>query len=337
MARLTTRIETVRFGQTFSTSGGSVDSLVLLVVEVERHGRRGRGEGVPTGARLLAEGEQLVVAGEAKALLDALDPVALNEVRGPADIQGLLPAGPARNALDCALWDLSARLCGRSVAQLAGLAMPRRMATAFTLSFADPPAMARDAAAHGGYPLLKIKLGSPGALERVAAVRAAAPDCAIIVDANGAWTLDDLAMLAPELGRLGVGLIEQPLPPGMDGMLAGFASPVPLCADESCHTRRDLDRVAGRYGYINIKLDKTGGLTEALALARAARASGLGIMVGCMAGTSLSMAPAAIIGAMADFVDLDGPLLLGSDRDHGFAYRDGWFRPVEPALWGTPQ
>jgi L-alanine-DL-glutamate epimerase-like enolase superfamily enzyme len=251
-------------------------------------------------------------------------------------LQEMLPAGAARNALDCALIDLEAKSSGLPAFELLGLAAPVPVRTAYTLSLDEPDAMAKAArqAAAEGYRLLKLKIAGTGDLARVEAIRAAAPSARLIVDANEGWTPDDLVSLTPMLSRLGVALIEQPLKADEDSVLLGFQTPVPLCADESCHTRADLPRIAGRYSHVNVKLDKTGGLTEAIALVREARAQGLGLMVGCMVATSLAMAPASLIAGSAEFVDLDGPLLLAGDRTPAMQYERDLLHPPPPDLWG---
>ncbi len=253
---------------------------------------------------------------------------------GREELRRRMPAGAARNAIDCALWDLEAKLAGRPVHELAGLPAPQPLVTAFTLSLDDPAAMGEQAAANRHRPLLKLKLGGGAAdLDRVAAVRAAT-EATLIVDANEAWGPDELATMPAELARLGVSLIEQPLPAGKDQALAGIPHPVAFCADESCHDRSGLEALVGRYDAVNIKLDKTGGLTEALALRQAARDAGLKVMVGCMLATSLAMAPAVLVAQGADFVDLDGPLLLARDRDPGIRFDDSRMMPPPAALWG---
>ena len=249
-------------------------------------------------------------------------------------LQSLQPPGAARNAVDCALWDLEARRAGRRVWELAGLPAPVPVVTAYTLSLAAPEVMAAAARAAADRPILKLKIGGPDDLARVAAVRAAAPDSRLIVDANEGLDFDALRRLLPDFARLGVALIEQPLKAGEDDDLVGFDSPVPLCADESLHTRAELAHCARRYACVNLKLDKTGGLTEAIALAAEARARGLMIMVGCMVATSLSMAPALLLAGQAEFVDLDGPLLLARDRENGLTYDGSWVAPASPSLWG---
>jgi L-alanine-DL-glutamate epimerase-like enolase superfamily enzyme len=242
--------------------------------------------------------------------------------------------GAARNAVDCALWDLEAKSSGRRAYVTAGLAKLDPLKTAFTISLAAPEVMAEQAAANAKRPLLKLKIGGPGDLDRVEAVRLAAPKCRLIVDANEALSFDDFVRLAPELAKLNVMLIEQPLKAGEDDALQGYDSPVLLCADESLHTRAELTACVGRYGCVNIKLDKAGGLTEALALNTEARALGFQTMIGCMVATSLAMAPALILAQGAEFVDLDGPLLLAKDRDPGLAYIGSLVESSTPELWG---
>ena len=251
-----------------------------------------------------------------------------------AELQSVLSAGAARNALDCALWDLAAKQAGVRAWTLAGRARLDPVKTCFTLSLDTPQAMAEAARAQAGRPMLKLKIGGADGLEQVAAVRAAAPRTRLVVDANEALTFDDLTRLAPELAQLRVLLIEQPLPAALDEALEGYASPVPLCADESLHTRAELAACARRYAGINIKLDKSGGLTEALALAADARALGLEIMAGCMVATSLAIAPALLLAQGAAFVDLDGPLLLARDREPGLAITGSTIFPPPPELWG---
>ena len=247
--------------------------------------------------------------------------------------------GAARNAIDCALWDLEAKRTGRRAWAAPAGSPPRSppgsVLTAYTLSLDEPGEMREAAARHADRPLLKVKLDGERVTERVAAVRAGAPGARLIVDANEAWTADTLRRRLPELAGLGVELVEQPLPAGADAALAGIERAVPVAADESCHTRAELPGLAGRYDIVNIKLDKTGGLTEALALRDAASAAGFGVMVGCMLGTSLAMAPALLVAQGARFVDLDGPLLLARDREPGLDYHpDGRVDPPSPSLWG---
>ena len=244
-----------------------------------------------------------------------------------------LPAGGARNALDCALWDLEAKEAGKTVFDLTGSA-ETSVQTAFSLSLDTPEKMAAAAATASQQPILKMKLGGGAPVACVEAVRQARPDAEIIVDANEALTLGDLKTVAPQLAKSGVALIEQPLPRDADDALLGYDSPVPLCADESCMTAADLPRLKGRYEFINIKLDKAGGLTSALDLANAAEKKGFGLMIGCMLGTSLAMAPAMAIAPRCRFVDVDGPLLLGRDREFGLKYHSGSVQPPSPELWG---
>jgi L-alanine-DL-glutamate epimerase-like enolase superfamily enzyme len=252
-----------------------------------------------------------------------------------ADLQALLPAGAARNALDCALWDLEAKRLGTSAAALEGLAPLRAVETAFTISLASPEEMAARARDAASYPLLKLKLGGDGDEERLAAVREeAVPNARLIADANEAWRASNLERLLESAKAARVELIEQPLPTGDDAALEHLARAVPVCADESVHDRTSLATIAKRYDAVNIKLDKAGGLTEALATAAEARRLGLKIMVGCMVATSLAMAPALLLAQDADFVDLDGPLLLERDRVPGLAYSSGTVMPAPTALWG---
>lgn len=250
------------------------------------------------------------------------------------ELQGLLPAGGARNALDCALWDLEAKRLRKRAWQLAGIDSVVPLRTAYTLGIDTPERMSQAARAALQYSLLKLKLSGEGDLECVQAIRAARPDVDIIVDANQAWDEKRLRSLTPQLAALGVKLIEQPLPVGQDDLLAEFVSPVPLCADESCQNASSLPSLVGRYQYVNIKLDKTGGLTEALRLARSAQAAHLKLMVGCMGGTSLSMAPAFIVGQLCEVVDLDGPLLAAADVANGIRYEGSRMFAPERSLWG---
>jgi L-alanine-DL-glutamate epimerase-like enolase superfamily enzyme len=241
--------------------------------------------------------------------------------------------GAARNAVDCAMWDLRAKREGRRVWELIGPPAPQPLSTAMTIGIDTPARMAERAVA-SGHALIKLKLGSPDDLACVRAVRGALPDARIIVDANEAWSADALIAILPALAEAGVAMIEQPLHSSADAALAAIDRIVPVCADESCRTAADLDRLVGLYDVVNIKLDKTGGLTEALRLRKRARALGFDVMVGCMEATSLSMAPATLVAQGCAFVDLDGPLLIGRDRDHGLRYDRGTVCPPEPALWG---
>ena len=270
---------------------------------------------------------------------ETLDSVTAQIAGLPGDVtramlQDLLPAGAARNAVDCALWDIAAKAAGVRVWDLLGLPKPQPEITAYTLSLDTPEAMEQQAAQHAKRPLLKIKLGTPDDMARLEAVRRGAPDARIIVDANEGWTAEVYADLAPHLIRLGVQMVEQPLPAGADDMLAEIARPLPVCADESCHDRASLTDLRGKYDMVNIKLDKTGGLTEALALKSDALAAGYGVMVGCMVGSSLAMAPATILAQGVAFTDLDGPLLLAEDRDEPLFFDEHGVHPPAAALWG---
>jgi L-Ala-D/L-Glu epimerase len=292
-----------------------------------------------TDGKLTGRGEALGVSyhGESIAsLMRQLEDVRKDLDKGlsRAQLQELLPAGGARNAIDCALWDLEAKRGGQRAWELAGLPSVRPLITAYTLSMNSPEAMHAAAAAVSQYSLLKLKLGGTGDLDRVTAVRQARPDVDIIVDANQSWDEELLHELTPRLARLGVKLIEQPLPEGKDQALQGFRSPVPLCADESCQTVDSLPALVGKYEYLNIKLDKTGGLTEGLRLARAAQALNFKLMVGCMAGSSISMAPAFIVGQLCSVVDLDGPLLSSSDVPNAIRYEGSRMLAPTPELWG---
>ena len=249
-------------------------------------------------------------------------------------LQNLLPAGAARNAVDCAFWDLAAKQAGCRVWDLLGLPAPRPERTAYTLSLDTPAKMEEQARQNAKRPLLKIKLGTPDDMARLEAVRRGAPDARIIVDANEGWTAEVYAELAPHLIRLGVQMVEQPLPADADDMLAEIERPLPVCADESCHDRASLPGLRGKYDMVNIKLDKTGGLTEALALKTQALAEGYDVMVGCMVGSSLAMAPATILAQGVAFTDLDGPLLLAEDRDEPLKFDDAGVHAPASNLWG---
>ena len=268
-------------------------------------------------------------------VLAQIEAIALAEMPGPDALQTFAP-GAARNALDCALWDLRARQAGRPVWQLAGLAPPEPVTTLLTISLDTPAAMHRAAIAAASRPVLKVKLGGAGDLDRLAAVHKGAPGARLVVDANESWTLADYLALAPQFAKLGVALIEQPLPAAAQQALRGQPRPVPLCADESCIDRTSLPALAGLYDLINIKLDKCGGLTEALALRAAARAQGFGIMVGCMISTSRAIAPALLVAQGAEFADLDGPLWLRADRFNGLEYEGAQVHPAAPGFWGQP-
>ncbi len=311
-----------RLAQVFTISRGSRTEARVLTVRVSDGEHQGWGECVP-----YARYEETLesVEAEIRALPDDFSRQSLME---------LLPAGAARNAVDCALWDLEAKQAGKRAWELAGLPAPGPEITAYTLSLDTPDAMRAQAAENAARPLLKIKLGTPDDMPRLEAVRAGAPRAKIIVDANEGWSAEVYSDLAPHLVRLGVALVEQPLPAGQDDALIGMDRPVPVCADESCHDRASLPSLKGKYDVINIKLDKTGGLTEALKLRDAALAEGYGVMVGCMVGSSLAMAPATLVAQGAMVTDLDGPLLLAEDRDTPLIFDDAGVHPPKAALWG---
>ena len=324
--RLAAAAERFPIAGRFVISRGAKTQAEVVVATVEDGAARGRGECVPyarygeTVGSVLAQIESVRGAVERDPDRQAL--------------QALLPAGAARNALDCALWDYEAKRDRRPAHRAAGLGAPAPIVTAFTLSVDTPGAMAEAAGRAAWRPLLKVKLAGAGDAERLRAVRAAAPAATLIVDANEAWALDDLAAMFALCAELGVALIEQPLPAGADAALATVARPVPVCADESVHDRAGLAALRGRYDAVNIKLDKAGGLTEALAVASEAGALGLTVMVGCMVGTSLAMAPALLLAQKARFVDLDGPLLLAADRPGGLRYEGSTILPPATELWG---
>jgi L-alanine-DL-glutamate epimerase-like enolase superfamily enzyme len=326
VSRLAVRRDNWPLAKPFTISRGSKTVAEVVVAEIAGAALRGRGEGVPY-ARYGETIDGVVAALEAmsEAVAGGID---------RATLLGAMPPGAARNALDVALWDLEAKTSGTSVWALAGIAEPKPVVTAYTLSVDTPERMGAAAQEEAHRPLLKLKLTGAGDLERVRAVRAGAPRARLIVDANEAWTIDQLRDYGTALAELGVALIEQPLPAGQDAALADMPHPVPLCADESCHTSADLPDLVGRYDYVNIKLDKSGGLTEGLRLLAAAREHGFGIMVGCMVGSSLAMAPAMLLAQNAEFVDLDAPLLLARDRQPGLRYEGSVVYPPKPNLWG---
>ena len=319
---LTVDAHAFRLNRPFTISRGSRVAAHVLTVRVTDATATGWGECVPYARYGETTG---AVTEQIAGLPPDLSCKTLPQLLGP---------GAARNAVDCALWDLAAKQAGRRVWELAGLGRPGPLLTAFTLSLDHPDEMQAEARRHAHRPLLKIKLGTPDDMPRLEAVRRGAPRARIIVDANEGWTPEVYADLAPHLIRLGVELVEQPLPVGQDDMLAEMARPLPVCADESCHDRGSLAGLKGKYDLVNIKLDKAGGLTEALALRDAARAAGFGVMVGCMVGTSLAMAPAVLVAQGADYVDLDGPLLLAEDRTNALRYDEAGVHPPDAALWG---
>ncbi len=323
---LSARIERFPTAGAWTISRGSVTEVEVVTAEARLGDARGRGECRPYPRYdEFAEGVVADIEAAARELGD--DPEAV-------DLAAIMPAGAARNAVDCALWDLRAKLSGRRVWQLAGLPEPGPLITAYSLSLDTPEKMQAKAAENAHRPLLKVKLGGEGDLERIRAVRAGAPEARIIVDANEGWSADAYAELAPELVALGVAMVEQPLPAWDDGALAGIERPLPVCADEACHDTASLAGLAGKYDMVNIKLDKTGGLTEAIRLRAEAERMGLDVMVGCMLASSLAMAPAVLVAQGAAIVDLDGPLLLAEDRDNPLKYDDKGVHPPSPELWG---
>jgi L-alanine-DL-glutamate epimerase-like enolase superfamily enzyme len=324
--KLDASIERWPIAGSFTISRGAKTEAVTVVASVSHGSHRGRGECVPY-PRYGETPEATLQALEAMqgALSAGLDRPAL---------QAAMPAGAARNALDCALLDLEAKIAGQRAWALLGRPGPRPCTTAFTISLATPEAMAAATAAAAHRPLLKIKLGGDGDAARIEAVRKAAPESELIVDANEAWTPDNLERNLAACAGAGVTLVEQPLPAGQDEALAHIRRPIAVCADESVHDRASLNGLRARYDAVNIKLDKTGGLTEAMAMANAAQALGFEIMIGCMVATSLAMAPAMLLAQQARFVDLDGPLLLARDRDGGLRYDGSLIYPPEAALWG---
>ena len=314
--------DTFALAQTFTISRGSKTHAHVLTVSVTRNGITGRGECVPY-ARY---GESLEsVAAQIAALPEDITLKAL---------QTALPAGAARNAFDCALWDHAAKTAGQRAWQLAGLPEPKPVPVAFTLSLNTPEAMRLEAAKHAHRPILKIKLGTPEDMPRLEAVRQGAPKTTLIIDANEGWTPEVYADLAPHLIRLGVAMVEQPLPQGKDDMLAEIARPLPVCADESAHDAASLATLVGKYDMVNLKLDKTGGLTEALRARDEAARLNLRLMVGCMVGSSLGMAPAVLLAQGSAYCDLDGPLLLAQDRPNPLHYDAQGVHPSQPDLWG---
>jgi L-Ala-D/L-Glu epimerase len=326
MTALSVRSERWPIAGAFTISRGSKTEAEVVVAELSDGELRGRGECVPypryseTVAGVIA-----ALEGLAGALARGLDRETLAHV---------LPAGAARNALDCAFIDLEAKRAGRPAYACLGLAPPQPRLTAYTISLGTPESMAAAAAAAAARPLLKVKLGGAGDVERIAAVRKAAPGAELIVDANEGWSAGNLSLNLAACAAAGVTLVEQPLPAADDAALATIARPIPVCADESVHDRASLAHLVGKYDAVNIKLDKAGGLTEALALAAAAEAKGFMLMVGCMISTSLSIAPALLVAQRARVVDLDGPLLLARDRPDGLRFEGSTVHPATPELWG---
>lgn len=327
MRDISVEIETWPIAGSFTISRGSKTEAEVIVVTVSDGEHVGRGECVPYG-RYNETVKDVAASIKAAAM-------SLGEDLTRDNLQRSMARGAGRNALDCALWDLEAKMSGTPVWQLAHLDEPHTLNTAYTLSLDTPDAMFKAAEMQAHRPLLKLKIGGTGDdIARVAAVRKGAPNAKLIVDANEGWSADNLLEMATALHQYDVALIEQPLPVKDDEALRGIKSPIPFCADESAHGLEGMTRLVGLYDYINIKLDKTGGLTEALSVRRCARRRNLKIMVGCMVATSLAMAPAMLIAQDAEFVDLDGPLLLARDREHGIRFTGSVMEPASPELWG---
>jgi L-alanine-DL-glutamate epimerase-like enolase superfamily enzyme len=310
----------------FTTARGVETTANVVIAEIFDGDGRGRGECVP----LMRYGESI---DSVAAALDTMKGAVFSGL-DRAELQRALPPGAARNALDCAFWDIDAKRAYCGVAELAGLGAVAPVVTAFTLALDTPKRMAELAASDRARPLFKLQLGGDGDVERVRAVRHAAPASRLIVDANESWNEDQLSEFMPALADFRVELIEQPLPADADDALARVKHPIPLCADESCRSVADLDRLDGKYEAVNIKLDKAGGLTEALALAAEAKRRGFRIVVGGTISTSLSIAPALLVAQQAEIVDLDGPLLLASDRFPGLRYDGSTIHPPDPNFWG---
>jgi L-alanine-DL-glutamate epimerase-like enolase superfamily enzyme len=327
MARvISVEMERFPIAGTFTISRGSKTEAEVITVTITDNGHVGRGECVPYkryGETM--DGVRAAIEAMRGKIVAGIDRTAL---------LAAMPAGAARNAVDCALWDLEAKLSGTPVAAAIGMLPTKPLETAYTLSLGEPEAMAAQARANAARPLLKVKIGGDNDMARIRAVTAAAPNSRIILDANEGWTDDNVEANFAFAAEHGITLIEQPLPAGKDAILRRIAHPVPICADESVHEANGLDALVGLYDAVNIKLDKAGGLTEALQLRNRARDLGFGIMVGCMVGTSLAMAPAVLLAQDADFVDLDGPLLLARDREPGLVYQGSLVSPPERALWG---
>ena len=326
MPYLTITVERFPILGKFVIARGAKTEAVVVVATIEDKGFRGRGESVPYARYGETVESVLTQIASVRAQIEA------GADRGR--LQSLLPPGAARNALDCALWDLDAKRCGVAAHVLAGVMPPAPVTTAFTISAGSPAEMAEAAAKARERPLLKIKLAGEDDAARLAAVRAAAPGSTLIVDANEAWQQADLERYLEACAEVGVALVEQPLPASKDAILAKIQHIVPICADESVHDRTGLEALRARYDAINVKLDKTGGLTEALALVNLAQSLGLGLMIGCMVASSLAMAPALLLAGRARFVDLDGPLLLARDRPDGLTYKGSIVHPPTRELWG---
>lgn len=325
--QLTIATEDWRLARTFIIARGAQTVATVVVVSLTDGEAQGRGE--CESQDHYGESVESVVA-QIESIRTILEGGISRD-----ELLELLPAGAARNAIDCALWDLQAKQQSTSAWDLAGLGRPDYVLTDFTISLDKPAAMHAQALEYRDWPVMKLKLGGEAAdLDRVRAVRDALPTTRFTIDANESWSFEHLEAMAPQFSELGVVLIEQPLPAGQDGVLRDYSGPIPLCADESCHTRESLAAIRGLYEFVNIKLDKTGGLTEALLLAKAARDQGFRLMTGCMTGTSLAMAPATLVGSLSEFVDLDGGLLLQDDRQPAMTCELGRLQLSTPGLWG---
>jgi len=324
--KLSVHIEERTLKKPFRITGQVMTSTRSVVIALGRNGVFGRGE---------AQG--IFYTGETVASISAQIEDVATAIRngiGREELLKLMPFGGARNAIDCALWDLEAKISGKSIWELTGIS-PKPVTTVFTIGIEDSPEkMAANARAAAEYPVLKIKLDGNEPVERLAAIREARPDAKIVVDANQGWNFKLLKEVLPHCVELDISMVEQPLPRGEDAELEGFESPIILAADESCLDTSELEDASKRYGMINIKLDKTGGLTEALRLARAAKDKGCKLMVGNMLGSSLSMAPSFVVAQLCDFVDIDGPLLIQYDHPDGLEYHDGTVEVFDPSFWG---
>ena len=313
--------ETFPLAQSFNISRGAKTEAKIVRVIARDGKHQGQGECVPYaryGESVTSVCEQIK---------------SLPKISSREELQSIMPAGAARNAIDCALWDLEAKQCAKPVWQLAGLTKPKAVTTAYTISLDSPQEMQANAEKNAFRPLLKIKLGTEEDVARLEAVRLGAPEAKIIVDANEGWSLETFSKIQPQLQRLNIALVEQPLPENDDHALENNRFDIPLCADESSHTSEGLEKLVGKYDFINIKLDKTGGLTEALKMKARAEELGLGIFVGCLVATSLAMAPALLLAQGAEYVDLDGPLLLAQDRDNGLRFEGSLVHPADEKLW----
>jgi len=325
MLTIEAREEVWPLREPFRISRGSRTEAQVVLVTVGDDEHVGRGEGVP----IKRYGQS------AESVLAQIESIKAEKNLDRQRLQQLLPAGAARNALDCALWDLEAKTSGKRVWELANVPIVPEVETSFTISLDTPEKMAAAAAVAAELPILKLKLqGDDLDLARVKGVRESAPAARLLLDANESWSPEHYRKIVPELHELGVELIEQPFPANADEVLENLDHPIPVCADESCHTTADLQRLTNRYDMINVKLDKSGGLTEALRLCDRARDSGFKLLIGCMVCTSLGIAPARLLASNADLVDLDGPLLLGRDREHGLAYTNGRLALPSAQLWG---